>query len=58
MMALATNSNKISSKKDEVLVLFQDPSAFKSNLYISVTGNVPKVNNIKISGIFLLFSWG
>jgi len=58
MMALATNSNKISSKKDEVLVLFQDPNAFKSNLYISVTGNVPKANNIKISGIFLLFSWG
>ena len=53
MMGLATDSNKIDSKKDEVLVLFQDPSAFKSNIYISVTGNVPEANNVKISGTFI-----
>ena len=53
MMNLATNPNRISSKKDEVLVLFQDPSAFKSNIYISVTGNVAGANNVKISGTFI-----
>lgn len=53
MMALATDSNKLTSKKDETLVLFQDPSAFKSNIYISVTGNVAKANNVNISGTFI-----
>lgn len=53
MMGLATSSNKIDSKKDEVLVLFQDPSAFKSNIFISVTGNVPEANNVKIPGEFM-----
>lgn len=53
MMTLATNANKIDSKKDEVLVLFQDPSAFQSNIYISVTGDVPEANNIKIPGTFI-----
>lgn len=53
MMALATSPNKIDSKKDEVLVLFQDPNPFKSNIYISVTGNVPGANNVRISGTFI-----
>lgn len=53
MMELATGSDKIDTKKDEVLVLFQDPSAFKSNIYISVTGNVPGANNVKIPGTFM-----
>jgi len=53
MMFLATGANKIDAKKDEVLVLFQDPSAFRSNIYISVTGSVPGANNVKISGTFM-----
>jgi hypothetical protein len=53
MMDLATRANKIDSKKDEVLILFQDPSAFRSNIYISVTGDVPGANNVKISGTFI-----
>ena len=53
MMNLATSANRIDSKKDEVLVLFQDPSAFKSNIYISVTGDVPGANNVLISGKFI-----
>ncbi len=52
MMNLATGANKIDSKKDEVLVLFQDPSPFKSNIFISVTGDVPRANNVTISGTF------
>jgi len=53
MMNLATSADKIDTKKDEVLVLFQDPSAFKSNIYISVIGEVPGANNVKIPGKFI-----
>jgi hypothetical protein len=53
MMELAMKANKIDSKRDEVLILFQDPSAFKSNIYLSVTGNVPGANNVRISGTFM-----
>ncbi len=53
MMELASKEDKIDSKKDEVLVLFQDPSAFKSNIYISVTENVSGANNCKITGTFI-----
>ena len=52
MMNLASNPNRIDSKKNDVLVLFRDPSAFRSEIYISVTGEVAKANNIKISGTF------
>jgi len=53
MMALATKADKINDKKDEVLILFQDPSAFTSNIYISVTGDVSGANNVKIPGNFI-----
>ncbi|VVB78258.1 Uncharacterised protein [uncultured archaeon] len=50
---MANDSKKVSSKKDEVLILFSDPHAFKSEIYLSVTGNVPNANNVKISGTFI-----
>jgi hypothetical protein len=53
MMNLADEAKKVLSKKDEVLVLFHDTSAFKSEIYVSVTGNVPGANNEKISGTFI-----
>jgi hypothetical protein len=53
MMNIATSVDKIDSKKDEILVLFRDPSAFKSEIFISVTGKVPKANNVNISGTFI-----
>ena len=53
MMNLATSANKIDAKKDEVLVLFQDPSAFRSNIFISVIGEVPGANNVQIPGTFM-----
>ncbi|MFA6252209.1 MAG: hydrolase [Candidatus Paceibacterota bacterium] len=53
MMKLIENTGKIDENREEILVLFQDPSAFKSNLYISVTGEVEGANNIRISGIFM-----
>jgi hypothetical protein len=53
MMNLAEKAKKVLSKRDEILVLFRDPNAFKSEIYISVTGNVKGANNQKISGTFI-----
>jgi len=53
MMKLATSANKVDVQKDEVLILFQDPSPFRSNIYLSVNGEVPRANNIKLSGTFM-----
>ena len=39
--------------KEDVLMLFHDPSAFKSEIYLSVTGLVPNANNVTISGVFM-----
>jgi hypothetical protein len=38
---------------EDILMLFHDPSAFKSEIYISVTGPVPEANNVNISGTFV-----
>ena len=53
MMNLAEPAKKISSKRDEVLILFRDPSAFRSEIYVSVTGKVSGADNVRISGKFL-----
>ena len=53
MIDLANGAKKEITKKDEVLILFHDPSTFKSEIYLSVMGNVPNANNIKISGTFI-----
>ncbi len=53
MMNLITGAKKMGSKMDEVLVLFRDPSAFRSEIYISVTDKVAGANNAKISGTFV-----
>ena len=37
----------------DVLMLFHDPSAFRSEIYLSVTGTVPNANNVNISGTFI-----
>jgi len=37
----------------DFLMLFKDPSAFKSNLYLAVTKSVKDVDNVKISGTFM-----
>jgi len=52
MWALSNNAKKVSKKKDEILILFRDPSAFKSEIYLSVTGKVSGANNANISGTF------
>lgn len=38
---------------ESTLLLFRDPSAFRSEIYLSVAGNVPNAENITISGNFI-----
>jgi hypothetical protein len=53
MMNLASNAKKVPIRKEGVLILFLDSGLFKSEIYYSVTGNVPKANNTRISGTFM-----
>ncbi len=53
MMKLIEDSKMAEPNKEDILVLFHDPSAFKSEIYISVLGNVPNANNATISGSFV-----
>lgn len=42
-----------SPPKDEFLMLAYDPSPWRSELYMSVTKEVPGARNVKLSGTFL-----
>ena len=53
MWKMAEESKTAPLKKEDVLILFADPSPFKSELYLSVTGTVPNADNVKISGTFI-----
>ena len=39
--------------KEETLILFRDPTPFRGEIYIAVEKNVPKENNVVISGNFV-----
>jgi hypothetical protein len=52
MCNLAESTKKALKKSDEVLLLFRDPSAFKSEIYLSVTGRILSANNVALSGTF------
>jgi len=52
MFGLAEKANKNELNKQDSLVLFHDPSAFKSEIFLSVTDEVPEAQNTKISGTF------
>lgn len=49
----AEKQNANITKKDEVLILFSDPSPFKSNIYLSVIKKVDGANNTSLSGSFI-----
>ena len=53
MWKMAEESKTTPPEKGDVLLLFADPHPFKSEIYLSVTGNVPNVNNVEISGNFM-----
>ncbi len=46
-------AKKTEANPEDTLLLFRDPSAFKSEIYLSVAGEVPDANNITISGEFV-----
>ena len=50
---MAESSNSVPSNQDDVLLLFNDPTAFKSEMYLSVTSNVPKAKNVALTGTFV-----
>ena len=53
MIKLAENAKKMESNKEDILILFTDPTPFKSDMYISVTDNVPEANNTTLSGTYI-----
>ncbi len=53
MSDLAEKSNAIDPVKSNVLVLFHDPSPFKSEIFLSVTDSVSEAANVRISGNFI-----
>lgn len=44
--------NQAAGNKEDVLILFRDPSAFKSEIYILVDKSIPEADNAEISGEF------
>jgi len=53
MCQLAEEAKMVEADTSDVLMMFRDPSAFKSEIYLSVAGKVPGADNITISGIFI-----
>jgi hypothetical protein len=49
----AQSSDATIPDKSEALILFRDPTAFKSEIYYSVTREVDGANNTPISGSFI-----
>ena len=53
MMKQVEDSNKMAVDMEEVLLLFTDPHPFRSDIYLSVTDEVPEAKNLTISGTFM-----
>lgn len=53
MCTMMMDAKKGEANNEDVLMLFRDPSAFKSEIYLSVTGPVPDAENVAISGTFI-----
>ena len=53
MHAIAQKSEATIQNKSETLILFRDPTAFKSEIFYSVTKEVEGANNSAISGSFV-----
>ncbi len=53
MCKMVEEAQKTETDQTDVLLLFRDPSAFRSEIYLSVTGPVPGADNVTISGTFI-----
>lgn len=52
MMSLAEKENKLDPDKEESLVLFSDPTPFRSEIHLSTTGEISGAGNAPMSGTF------
>lgn len=52
MWTAVESSGAAAPDKMDTLILFRDPSAFRSEIYIAVEKDVPSENNVAISGDF------
>lgn len=46
-------ADKIEANKEDVLLLFHDTGAFRSEIYLSTSGTVPEANNVTLNGKFV-----
>ena len=53
MMQLSEEAHQLAEDKTDILLLFMDPHAFRSNIYLSVMDTVPNANNTTLSGTFM-----
>jgi len=53
MWTAVESAGAAAADKEDTLILFHDPSAFRSEIYISVEKDVPSENNVAISGDFV-----
>lgn len=53
MHSMAVETGATIPDKTDALILFRDPSAFKSELYYAVTKEVANAVNVKLSGTFV-----
>ena len=53
MMKQVEDSNKMVKDNEDILLLFAEPHPFRSDMYISVTDQVPHTKNVRISGTFM-----
>ena len=53
MTKLAEDAQKLDQNREDTLLLFMDPTAFKTEMYLSVTDVVPKATNATLTGTFV-----
>jgi hypothetical protein len=53
MYKMSGEAKMMPADKGDILVLFTDPSPFKSEIYLSVNGDISGAENVKISGAFM-----
>lgn len=53
MCKMMEDAKRAEVNSEDVLLLFHDPSAFKSEIFLSVTGSVENANNVNLSGTFV-----
>lgn len=53
MMKLIEAANKMLPNTEDILLLFNDPHPFKTDIYLLVAGPVEHANNVQLSGTFI-----